>query len=68
MVHRDRALSALQRGASRNCTSVSVASQDLFPMAAKVLFILPFQRVAGRTDSQSENLIVPAWAAHRLLG
>ena len=68
MVHSDRTLSSLQRGAARNCTSVSVPSQDLFPMAAKVLFILPFQRVAGCTDPQGKNLVVPAWATNRLLG
>ena len=68
MVHSDGALSSLECGTARHCTPLPVASQDLFPMAAEVFFILPFQRVAGRTDPQGENLIVPAGAANRLLG
>ncbi len=42
MVHSDGALPSLERGTARHCTPVPVASQDLFPMAAEVFFILPF--------------------------
>ena len=47
MVNRDGALSSFQRGAAWDCTSVPVACQDLFPMAAEVFFILPFECVAN---------------------
>ena len=59
----NRALPSLQCGAARNGTPIAVAGQHCFPLAAEVFLILPFQRVASRTETQGENLIVSAGAA-----
>jgi hypothetical protein len=37
-------------------------SQHRFPVATEVLYVLAFERVAGRTMTQSDNLIVLARA------
>jgi hypothetical protein len=45
-------------------TGVSIALQDLLAQAAEILGILPFQRVAGRTEAQGEDLFIPAGTAN----
>ncbi len=59
----NRPLPSLQRGATRNGTPIPVAGQHRFPVPTKVFLVLPFQRVASRTETQGENFIVPAGAA-----
>ncbi len=53
-------LTVVQPGTAQR---LAVPSQNLFPVAAEVFLILPFQRVTGRTEAQREDLIFPARAA-----
>jgi hypothetical protein len=47
-------------GITAYSTGVSIALEDLLSQAAEILCILPFQRVAGRTEAQGEDLLIPA--------
>jgi hypothetical protein len=51
-------------GITAYSTGVSIALQDLLSQAAEILRILPFQRVAGRTEAQGEDLLIPEGTAN----
>ena len=44
--------------------AIPVTLQNRFPQAPEILLVLPFERVAGRTQAQGKHLRVPAWAVH----
>ena len=54
-------------GSVAHAATVPVTLQNLLPQAGEVFIILPFERVAGCTEAQGENLIVPAGATDRPL-
>jgi hypothetical protein len=47
--------------------TIAISLQNGLTQAAEILLILPFQRVAGRTQAQSKDLCVSAWAVHHPL-
>jgi hypothetical protein len=47
--------------------AIAVSLQNGLTQAAEILLILPFQRVAGCTQAQSQDLCVSAWAVHHPL-
>ena len=53
MMNRDGPLSPFESCTPRHGAAVSISYQDFFALAAEVFLILPFQRVAGRTEAQS---------------
>ena len=64
-MHDDRALVAA--GSIADPAVVAVPFEHLFPQSTEVLFILPLQRVAGRTQALGQNFVVPAPAMQYLL-
>ena len=51
-------------GSITDAATVAVSLQNRFSQATKMLFVLPLQRVACRTQAQSQDLGVSAWAMH----
>jgi hypothetical protein len=62
VMHRDGALIPTRSVADPAALAVSL--QNCFPQPAEILFILPFQRVAGRAQSQRQNLGVAIRTMH----
>ena len=54
-------------GSVTDAATVAITLQNRFPQSIEILLILPFQRVAGRAQSQSQDLGVSAWAVHHPL-
>lgn len=67
MMNRDRPLTTFERRAARNAASVSIPRENFFAMTTEVLLILPLQRVAGRAEAESEDLIPATRTADRAL-
>src|SRR5580704_4017931 len=62
MMHDDRTLAP--SGSSTDSTAVAVPLQNRFTKPAKILLILPFQRVTSRAQSVCKNLLVSAPTVH----
>ena len=54
-------------GSITDAATVAVTLQNRFAQPPEILLILPFQRVAGCTQAQSQDLCVSAWAVHHPL-
>lgn len=63
MVNGDRALIASRRSADP--AAVAISLQDHFPEAAKMLYILSLQGVAGRTEAVCKDLRTSTGTASR---
>jgi hypothetical protein len=61
-MHNDRAF-VPSRGVT-DATTVAVTLQNNLSQPSEILLILPFQRVAGRTQSQRQDLGIPARTVH----
>jgi hypothetical protein len=62
MMHDDRTLAP--SGSSTDSAAVAVPLQNRFTKPAKILLILPFQRVTSRAQSVCKNLLVSAPTVH----
>ena len=65
VVNDDRPL--VTTGSITDAATVAITLQNRFAQPAEILLILPFQRVAGRTQSQGQHLGVSTWAVHHPL-
>ncbi len=65
MVNDDGSL--VTTGSITDAATIAVTLQNRFAQAAEILLILPFQRVAGRAQSQGQDLGVSARAVHHPL-
>jgi hypothetical protein len=65
VMHDDRPF--IPPGSITNPAAIAVAFQHRFTQSPEILFILTFQRVAGRTQAEGENLLSPAWTVKRAL-
>ena len=54
-------------GSITDAATVAVTLQNRFAQPTEILLILPLQRVAGRAQSQGQDLGVSAWAVHHPL-
>ncbi len=67
MMHRDRSLSSLESGESRDAAALAASGKNLFAVASELLLVLPSQHVANGAQAKHEDAASSSKATHRTL-